>query len=213
MGHLTKINGDSDVLSTRERILEAAGEEFFSKGFAGARTVEIARLAGVNHAMVHYYFQTKENLFSAFFEKKFGLFMDGFSQIVDAAMPLEDKIRAKMEIDFQIMFANPRWPFLMINEANTHPERFKRFTQGMSLIPMEILDRFQVELDAEATKGTIRPVRAFDLFLNILSLNAFMFLSIPVAEVFGGISPDTLSEFLHHRRDEAIELIIRGLKL
>ena len=49
---------------TDERILKAAENEFFTKGFAGARTTAIAENAGVTHAMLHYYFRTKEQLFN-----------------------------------------------------------------------------------------------------------------------------------------------------
>ena len=46
--------------NTEQDILKAAENEFLDKGFVGAKTTEIARLAGVNHAMLHYYFRTKE---------------------------------------------------------------------------------------------------------------------------------------------------------
>ena len=46
-----------------QAILEAAEREFIAKGFAGARTTSIAEAAGVTHAMLHYYFRTKEQLF------------------------------------------------------------------------------------------------------------------------------------------------------
>ena len=48
---------------TETRILQAAEKEFLEKGYAGARTVSIAEAAGVTHAMLHYYYRTKDNLF------------------------------------------------------------------------------------------------------------------------------------------------------
>ena len=48
---------------TESRILQAAEEEFLLKGLEGARTTAIAERAGVTHAMLHYYFRTKNMLF------------------------------------------------------------------------------------------------------------------------------------------------------
>lgn len=56
--------------TTEQLILEAAEAEFLEKGYGKARTTEIARRAGVNHSMLHYYFRTKENLFEVMFQKK-----------------------------------------------------------------------------------------------------------------------------------------------
>lgn len=57
-------------ITTEQLILEAAEAEFLDKGYGKARTTEIARRAGVNHSMLHYYFRTKENLFEVVFQKK-----------------------------------------------------------------------------------------------------------------------------------------------
>ena len=56
--------------NSQDRILKAAEEEFLMKGFAGARTTEIAKQAGVTHAMLHYYFNTKEQLFEQVMNEK-----------------------------------------------------------------------------------------------------------------------------------------------
>ena len=65
---------------TREAaILKAAEEEFLTKGYAGARTTEIAKVAGVSHTMLHYYFRTKENLFNCVYEQKVKLLSESIS--------------------------------------------------------------------------------------------------------------------------------------
>ena len=56
-----------------QEILEAAEREFIAKGFAGARTTSIAEAAGVTHAMLHYYFRTKEQLFERILDEKMRL--------------------------------------------------------------------------------------------------------------------------------------------
>ena len=59
-----------ETSNTEQSILKAAEKEFLKKGFSGSKTTEIAKEAGVTHAMLHYYFRTKENLFNKVFEEK-----------------------------------------------------------------------------------------------------------------------------------------------
>ncbi|MBQ9888196.1 MAG: TetR/AcrR family transcriptional regulator, partial [Bacteroidales bacterium] len=61
---------DPEKKSTENRILEAAEAEFLEQGYDGARTISIAERAGVTHAMLHYYFRTKEQLFHRILEEK-----------------------------------------------------------------------------------------------------------------------------------------------
>ena len=68
---------------TEKIILQAAEEEFLLKGFAGARTTEIAQKAGVNHAMLHYYFNTKEQLFEQVMAEKMALFRDSVTSVFE----------------------------------------------------------------------------------------------------------------------------------
>jgi AcrR family transcriptional regulator len=56
--------------NTEQQILKYAELEFLEKGYDGARTTSIAKAAGVTHAMLHYYFRTKELLFERIIEKK-----------------------------------------------------------------------------------------------------------------------------------------------
>ena len=69
-------NEHSNLQSTEARILQAAEKEFFEKGYAGARTVSIAEAAGVTHAMLHYYFRTKDKLFEQIVAGKINMLGD-----------------------------------------------------------------------------------------------------------------------------------------
>ena len=62
--------GEKEDKNTEQAILKAAEEEFLKKGYALSKTTDIAKQAGVTHAMLHYYFRTKENLFEKVFSQK-----------------------------------------------------------------------------------------------------------------------------------------------
>ena len=109
-----------------QEILEAAEREFIAKGFAGARTTSIAEAAGVTHAMLHYYFRTKEQLFERILDEKTRL----MSQSVLTAfgqpdLPLQERIRDGVESHFDFIAANPDLPRFIVNEVFSRPERYE----------------------------------------------------------------------------------------
>ena len=70
-------------LSTQEKILAAAEKEFLEKGYEKAKISAIAKEAGINHAMVHYYYSTKEDLFDIVFKSKIDLLIKGLDRSLD----------------------------------------------------------------------------------------------------------------------------------
>lgn len=84
-------NMKEETSNTEQSILKAAEKEFLKKGFSGSKTTEIAKEAGVTHAMLHYYFRTKENLFNKVFEEKTRQLADTFLSRVDESLPFLEK--------------------------------------------------------------------------------------------------------------------------
>ncbi len=200
--------------STEQSILEAAEKEFLSQGFARTKTTEIARLAGVNHAMIHYYFRTKENLFNMVFQKKMMILADSFFNIFEKPQPLFEKVRYVVELHFDFLVANPMLPFFIYSEIINSKE--KRSLLVRSLFPKArvTLAKLQPDLDAEAAKGTIRPMDALDLIVNIISLNVFSFFCLPLFEECeaNGMKSIETKGFLEHRKKSNVEFILSGLK-
>ena len=80
-------------IQTEDKIFEAATEVFVSKGMDGARMQDIADHAGINKALLHYYYRTKDHLFNAVFEKIAGQMFKKFAPVFDENLTLEEKIR------------------------------------------------------------------------------------------------------------------------
>ena len=108
---------------TESRILQAAENEFFEKGYAGARTASIAEAAGVTHAMLHYYFRTKDKLFERIVSEKISILGNIIiSAIGDEDLTLEDRIRQGIERHFDFIAANRDLPKFIVNEVLTRPD-------------------------------------------------------------------------------------------
>jgi TetR/AcrR family transcriptional regulator len=112
---------------TEERIFDAAIDVFLEKGMDGARMQNIAEKADLNKALLHYYYRTKEKLFTSVFEAVAKKLFGKFTPLLESNLSLEEKIRFFFREHIAFMQANPRLPAFVINEVNRNPERIKKF--------------------------------------------------------------------------------------
>lgn len=197
-----------------QAILEAAEREFLKKGFDGARTTSIAAAAGVTHAMLHYYFRTKEQLFERILDEK--MRMMGQSVLAafgDARLPLIERLRNGIERHFDFIAANPDLPRFIVNEVFARPERYEAMQRQIrSLMGVMLIDT-QRALDEAADRGEIRRIDVRMLMLDIISLNVFVFIAYPILEsLLGDLTADR-ERFFELRKAETVETVMRRLKI
>jgi|YelNatPaOPRAMG01_1025707.scaffolds.fasta_scaffold32211_2 AcrR family transcriptional regulator len=201
-----------DTHDTERRILEAAERLFLEKGFAMTSTTEIAKEAECNQALVHYYYRTKDHLFEAIFEQKVYLFMTTFLEIDSSNDSFEEKLRKKIEAHFDILHANPKLPFLFVNELTTNPARIQLVKEKIGYTTEAYYLRFQEELKAEIEKGNIRPIDPVDLLLTVISLNAVLFLISPIVKIITNISDQQMQKLMLQRKAENVKIILNSLR-
>lgn len=199
--------------STENRILKAAEKEFLAKGFGGARTTVIAEEAGVTHAMLHYYFRTKEKLFERILSEKFMLLKELiFSPINEREISLFEKIRMIISHHLDFIAANPELPGFIIREFASNPLSMNQAIEAIRTNAREMLSNIQVQIDEESAKGNCRKLDAEMLMLDIVSLNIFSFMASPVVNlIMPGIMKDH-DQFIERRKEENYDTIIRKLK-
>ena len=196
-----------------QAILEAAEREFLAKGFDGARTISIARAAGVTHAMLHYCFRTKENIFERILDEKMRLMgelvMTTFGR---PGLPLLERLRDGIARHFDFIVVNPDLPRFIVNEVFARPERHEVMRQRLRKIMDDLLSGMQSQLDESAARGETEPMDARMLMLDIISLNVFIFIAYPIIEpILGDLTADR-ERFFELRKQENIETIMRRLK-
>lgn len=208
------VKESSQSQDTESRILQAAEKEFFEKGFAGARTASIAEAAGVTHAMLHYYFRTKDKLFERIVSEKINMLGDLIlSAIGNDNLPLEDRIRQGIERHFDFISANRNLPRFIVNEVLSRPEHIEIMKQDTLHIVNHLLNSLQREIDEAAAKGRCRQVDARMLLVDIVSLNVFPFMAAPIVSGAIGDSYGDYDKFLALRKKENVETILRKLKI
>ncbi len=193
-------------------IVDAATRLFLDKGFASTSTTEIAKEAGCNQALVHYYFRTKERLFEAVFAGKFEAFASSILEISQEDLSFEEKLRLKIESHFDMLHENPKLPMLIAYELNTNPKRLDSMKEKLGNLPAKVFANFQEELDKEIALGNIRPIKIIDLIYSMLALNISIFIIGPIMKSFVGLTDDMYENLIANRRKENVDMLLNSLR-
>jgi len=207
------MNSQTDNSSKEQAILDSARFEFIEYGYVGAKTVRIAARAGVTHALLHYYFRTKENLFNTIFDKELTRLKESlFESFNNDERPFLDKVQKSVEDHFDFVRKYPRMPRFVINELISDANRLANFQTKISIVVSDIIEKIGKEIEIEVKKGTINPIHPITLVVDIASLNLFVFTVLPLIKSFA-IEPYGNEEaFIEARKKENVEIIMRRLR-
>ena len=165
-------------MNSEERIKAAARKVFHQKGYAGTRTRDIAEEAGINHAMVNYYFRSKEKLFQIVMIETMTLFFKGVSTILNNEnTSLEEKIEQVVANYIDLLLEEPELPTFMFNEVRTNPEPFVANTPILQALEHSVLARQYAEAVA---RGEVSEPNLIQMVLNVISLVIFPFIAQPI---------------------------------
>lgn len=206
---------DTDVpmTDTEGRILHAAEREFLSKGFAGARTTSIAEAAGVTHAMLHYYFRTKEKLFDRIITEKVRLIKELFlTSLGDASLSLDAMIRAIISKHIDFISENPDLPRFIVGELFRDPSRLDMFVGQIKTHAPMIISILQAKIDSEADAGRCRRADTLTLLIDIVSLNVFPYMAHPLLYAVTTACGVDSESFIAARKEENYNTIMRKLR-
>jgi len=197
---------------TEHLILEAAIREFSAKGFDGARTASIAAEAGVTHAMLHYYFRTKEKLFERIFQDKIKYILDMvLTPIIKTEGRLKERIRQGIEKHFDFLMENRELPIFFITTLNSRPELYEEIRKELFSTADSRIKALQGEIDRAAQNREIAPVNVTALLGDIASLNVLPFLTYPIMMAALGYETDRFEEFMQSRKRENVEIILKRI--
>ena len=179
--------------TTEEKILEAASEEITKKGFAGTRTRDIAEKAGINLALLNYYFRSKEKLFEQVMKIKVVLlFGKIFPILSNEKTSLEEKIDLASEKYFEILSKNPNLPLFVISEIQ------KKNSNITKIIPVnKIFENSVIIKQIKEKRPEINPLH---YLVNFLAMTIFPFVAKPVFNAFELTNEEEYHQFISERR-------------
>ena len=180
-------------LSTEDKILLAASKVFTEKGFSGTRTRDIAEEAGINLALLNYYFRTKEKLFEQVMKVKVVLLFGQIIPIVtNEKTSLEEKIDLASEKYFDILTKNPNLPLFVLSEIQ------KKTSDIKSILPFDkVLKNSFLIKQIQEKKSEINP---FHFLINFISMTVFPFLGKPILQTFELMNDSEFQKFVEERK-------------
>jgi AcrR family transcriptional regulator len=162
--------------TTEEKILEAAKTVFVSKGMEGARMQEIADEAGINKALLHYYFRSKERLFEAIFSEIIKFAFPKLTKIIVSEESIISKIEQVIDAYIELLIKHPFIPGFIMKELNRDPSGLFKLIVKFGLNPQFIVDHIQAAMD----RGEIIQMKPQHLAVNIVSMCVFPFAARPI---------------------------------
>jgi AcrR family transcriptional regulator len=201
----------SDTKPSEELILNSAMKVFTRRGFAAARMEEIAKEAGINRALLHYYFRDKETMFNLIFETQFKEFFSGIGSILNTNKPLFEKIKEIVTHEINVLSRHPDLPRFIITEVALQPERLIQYGQKMGINPRQILEIFNKQVEQEVSQGKIIQIEGRQLLMNIMSLCVYPFAAKPIVKTMMQMDEKTFDQMMIDRRDGVYQFIIKAI--
>jgi len=180
-------------LSTEEKIKDAARKVFTQKGYAATRTRDIAEEAGINLALLNYYFRSKEKLFEIVILEKMQILLGKIGPtIMDERTSIEQKVEQIAEHYIDTLVANPDIPLFVLGEIRNNPDKFANLVRTKT----KIVDSAFFKQLAER-RPDIDPLH---FILNMLGLIIFPFIGKPLLQLITGIKPERAVTLMKERK-------------
>lgn len=190
-----------------QEILLAAEKLFAEKGFKGATTSLIAAEAGVTHAMLHYYFRTKEQIFLKVCDSYMEEVRRELRPIMEPAVYDVKLIKTVTEICFDFFSSHSGQMSLFLEVAKERPELLEEYVAELGRYMGGAITAHQERTEAAVREGKINDISFSDLLLDIVSVCASPFFFEPVVDNIMKMDAARKKEFLESRKREAVELI------
>jgi AcrR family transcriptional regulator len=200
-----------------QRILDAAHTVFVRRGTAGARMQEIAEEAGVNKALLHYYFRSKARLGEAIFRRVAAGLFGRLGAILGGPATLDEKVRQVVALYLDQLSATPYAPGYVISEINQHPERARQLLDAIGQLRAQAIgEHFIATLDRQlkdaSRAGRIRPISIDQFLANLASLCVFPFVARPMLCAVLQLDDRGFERFVRERKATLPDFILNALR-
>lgn len=197
-------------MTTEEIILQAARKVFREKGLEGSRMQEIADEAGINKALLHYYFRSKDKLFMKIFSEAIHSMLPSVRISLQEVETLNQFLSFFVHEYLKLLNELPWLPRFILQEVNRNPKLIKDI-MGNRELPINEIDRL-IRRDTE--KGLIMPISAEHLMVNVISMIIFPFAARPVIQTL--IFKDdehAYKQFLIDRSEQITQFVLRSISI
>ena len=202
---------------TEQRILDAARSVFLRHGTAGARMQEIAEVAGVNKALLHYYFRSKARLAEAVFVDAARQLLPAVIEVLASPAEIEEKVERVVELELSHLSKAPFLPGYVISEMHHNPDRPRQLIEAFTglaarEVRLRVLRTISAQIDERVAEGTLRPIKAEQFVVNLLALCVFPFAARPMVMLLLDLDEQGFQRFIERRRTELVSFFLGALR-
>ena len=194
--------------STELKIKEAATRVFIAKGFNGCTSREIAKEAGMNVALVNYYFKSKSHLFEIVIASVIEKFAESLFEVFKSELPLVSKVRIFIEKEYDFLGKHPEIASFLINELSKQEANFFQCV-GFSDAMKDAKIEEQVKEAQE--KGEMRKINLVNIILLLMSNTNFPFIARPMIQSIHSINDENYKTHLILHKQYVIDMLINYL--
>ncbi len=195
---------------TEDKIFDAATDVFEEHGLSGARMQDIADRAGINKALLHYYYRSKDRLFQAVFNRLAGKMFERFMAALDNELSLQQKLEHFYREHLDFLQQHPRLPGFVLHEINQNPERLLNAFGNERL--QRIRDNLFAQLDAEIAAGHIASIDKPQFLANLLALSVFPFAARNMLELVLQDTDFNFDDFINQRKTLLPEFMMNAVR-
>lgn len=204
---------NKDKVNKEQKILESAEKLFMEQGFASTTTAKIAKEAGCNQALVHYYYRTKEQLFERIYKEKMQLMVNSVTNINTSGSTFEEKVVGVINAHWDFLTKNPLIVWFALREnLNGSTALINLFMKEIKPKAALVFSQLEKDLNEEIEKGNISPISIYDLLLTIISLDVAHFVIMPFYNIIMGEKESSVKEVLDNRKTEVIRTVLARLR-
>ncbi len=196
-------------MGTEEKILTTARFIFHRSGFHGARMQEIADKAGINKALLHYYFRSKDKLFHEIIKNDLSGLIANNLNYLEGDVPFEKKLKTFIANYIQNLIENPHLPAFVIHEINHNTERLVEiFKSSAKTLPSKFIEQIKKEIKL----GNIKKIKPEHILMNIISLSVFPFMAKPIFSTMLDLDDKAYTKIMIERKHIVFESILNGIR-
>lgn len=194
----------SEQVQTEEHIKQTAKKVFFQKGLLNATTQQIADEAGVNRALINYYFRSRDLLFKKVLEEAIEETRSKIDSIFESGEPFKTKISKYLDV---FIDRNAEFPYIqnfIITEIMQDPEKMKEhFSKKRSHLLKHIVPPLKEEIE----KGTMSQIEPEHFITNMMSMCSYPLVAKPVIQNMFSFDDKAYKKFLKERKQVIFKVL------
>lgn len=200
-------------VETEQKILKAARKVLINKGKNGARMQEIADEAGVNKALLHYYFRSKDKLYTKVLSGVLKNILESVLLKIDPQVTIKDFLKQFINNHINFLIKNQEVVHFFLGEISTNHEKVAELMKKQFLLMGKPAHQLiTAKIEKAIVENEIAPIEPTSLMINVLSLDIFFFVISPIVHIILETPKEKQEKILAERGEHVFNFVWNSIK-